>query len=48
VLLVEQNLNSALSLVNTAHIMETGVLVYSGQAAELAQDKATLQRHLGV
>lgn len=48
VLLVEQNLKSALSLVNTAHILETGVLVYSGQAAELAQDKATLQRHLGV
>ncbi len=48
VLLVEQNLKSALSLVDTAHIMETGVLVYSGQAAELANDKATLQRHLGV
>jgi branched-chain amino acid transport system ATP-binding protein len=48
VLLVEQNLKSALSLVNTAHILETGVLVYSGQATELAQDKATLQRHLGV
>lgn len=48
VLLVEQNLKSALSLVNTAHILETGMLVYSGQATELAQDKATLQRHLGV
>ena len=48
VLLVEQNLKSALSLVNTAHILETGVLVYSGQATVLAQDKATLQRHLGV
>jgi branched-chain amino acid transport system ATP-binding protein len=48
VLLVEQNLKSALALVGTAHILETGVLVYSGQAAELAQDKATLQRHLGV
>ncbi len=48
VLLVEQNLKSALSLVSTAHILETGVLVYSGQATELAHDKATLQRHLGV
>ena len=48
VLLVEQNLRSALSLVGTAHILETGQLVYSGQAAELAQDRATLQRYLGV
>jgi branched-chain amino acid transport system ATP-binding protein len=48
VLLVEQNLNSALALVDTAHILETGVLVYSGPAAELAKDAATLQRHLGV
>ena len=48
VLLVEQNLRSALALVSTAHILETGALVHSGPAAELAQDKATLQRHLGV
>jgi branched-chain amino acid transport system ATP-binding protein len=48
VLLVEQNLKSALSLADTAHILETGTLVYSGQASQLAQDKTILQRHLGV
>jgi branched-chain amino acid transport system ATP-binding protein len=48
VLLVEQNLKSALSLADTVHILETGTLVYSGQASQLAQDKAILQRHLGV
>jgi branched-chain amino acid transport system ATP-binding protein len=48
VLLVEQNLKSALSLVDTAHIMETGVLVYTGKAVDLADDTAVLHRHLGV
>lgn len=48
VLLVEQNLRSALSLVDTAHILETGAVVYSGPAGELANDTATLRRHLGV
>lgn len=48
VLLVEQNLRSALSLVDSAHILETGALVYSGTASELASDTATLRRHLGV
>lgn len=48
VLLVEQNLRSALSLIDSAHIMETGVLVYSGTASELKNSPDILQRHLGV
>lgn len=48
VLLVEQNLRSALSLIDRAHIMETGVLVYSGTASELKGSPEILQRHLGV
>ncbi|MFA5522304.1 MAG: ABC transporter ATP-binding protein [Castellaniella sp.] len=48
VLLVEQNLRSALSLADQAHIMETGQLVYTGSASALAQDGETLKRHLGV
>lgn len=48
VLLVEQNLRSALSLIDQAHILETGALVYSGQAAELKHDTQTLRKHLGV
>lgn len=48
VLLVEQNLRSALSLVDVTHILETGRLVYSGQASELKRDTQTLRKHLGV
>ncbi len=48
VLLVEQNLRSALSLVDQAHILETGMLVYSGPASELKHDAQTLRKHLGV
>lgn len=48
VLLVEQNLRSALSLVDTAHILETGAIVHSGPATELARDTETLHKHLGV
>jgi len=48
VLLVEQNLRSALSLIDHAHILETGTLVYSGNAQDLAASPDILQRHLGV
>jgi branched-chain amino acid transport system ATP-binding protein len=48
VLLVEQNLRSALSLIDSAHILETGALVYSGTATELRNSPDILQRHLGV
>jgi len=48
VLLVEQNLRSALSLIDQAHILETGALVYSGPATELRHDAQTLRKHLGV
>lgn len=48
VLLVEQNLRSALSLIDSANILETGVLVYSGTAQDLKNSPDILQRHLGV
>jgi len=48
VLLVEQNLRSALSLIDGAHILETGALVYSGDAQHLAANPDILRRHLGV
>ena len=48
VLLVEQNLRSALSLIDEAHILETGALVYSGTAVQLKNDPQTLRTHLGV
>lgn len=44
--LVEQNIAFGLSLVDTAHLMQTGRVVHSGPVAEL--DDATLRDHLGV
>lgn len=48
VLLVEQNLRSALSVVDSVYVLETGAVVYNGTGRELANDTATLHRYLGV
>jgi branched-chain amino acid transport system ATP-binding protein len=48
VLLVEQNLRSALRVVDYVYILETGAVVYRGSANELNSDTATLHRYLGV
>ncbi|MET4576783.1 ABC transporter ATP-binding protein [Ottowia thiooxydans] len=48
VLLVEQNLRSALSVVDSVYVLETGAVVYNGTASELSNDTATLHRYLGV
>jgi branched-chain amino acid transport system ATP-binding protein len=44
--LVEQNIAFGLSLVDTAHLMQTGTVVHSGPVSELDDD--TLARHLGI
>lgn len=44
--LVEQNVAFGLSLVDTAHLMQTGVVVHSAPVADLDQD--TLATHLGI
>jgi branched-chain amino acid transport system ATP-binding protein len=44
--LVEQNIAFGLSLVDTAHLMQTGQVVHSAPVAEL--DDATLATHLGI
>jgi branched-chain amino acid transport system ATP-binding protein len=44
--LVEQNVAFGLSLVDTAHLMQTGRVVHSSPVAEL--DDATLATHLGI
>jgi branched-chain amino acid transport system ATP-binding protein len=44
--LVEQNVAFGLSLVDTAHLMQTGVVVHSAPVAEL--DETTLATHLGI
>jgi len=48
ILLVEQNLYSALSVSNEVYLMETGVIVHHCSSAELINDRATKQRFLGV
>ena len=47
ILLVEQNANMALSIANRAYILETGSVVLSGDADELAQSDEVRQAYLG-
>jgi branched-chain amino acid transport system ATP-binding protein len=48
ILLVEQNLYSALAVASRVYIMETGKVVHSATSAELAKDEGAVQRWLGV
>jgi branched-chain amino acid transport system ATP-binding protein len=48
ILLVEQNLKTALDLCERIYLMEKGVITYEATAPELRNDKATLRRYLGV
>ncbi len=47
VLLVEQNANMALSIADRAYVLETGRIVLSGTAAELAASEAVQKAYLG-
>ncbi|MEA4882563.1 MAG: ABC transporter ATP-binding protein [Clostridia bacterium] len=47
VLLVEQNANMALSIADRAYVLETGRVILSGAARELAQDEKVRQAYLG-
>lgn len=47
VLLVEQNANMALSIADRAYVLETGRVVLSGTAAELAASEAVRKAYLG-
>ena len=47
VLLVEQNATMALGLADHAYLMETGAMVMSGPAAELARNDAVRRAYLG-
>lgn len=48
ILLVEQNLHSALAVADTVHILEAGAIVFSGLPADLSANKELMHRHLGV
>jgi hypothetical protein len=44
--LVEQNISFGLRLADTAHLMQSGVVAFTGPVAELDQER--LAEHLGV
>lgn len=48
ILLVEQNLYSALAVADEIYIMETGAIVHRGAPQALAGDRETMHRFLGV
>jgi branched-chain amino acid transport system ATP-binding protein len=48
ILLVEQNLYSALGVADRAYILESGRIVYEARATEIARDPTQLTRYLGV
>ena len=48
VLLVEQNVHTALAVADHVYVLEKGRVSASGPAAELAADRTLLERHLGV
>ncbi len=48
ILLVEQNLYSALVVADRVYVLETGQVVHHGDAATLAREPDLLFRHLGV
>lgn len=48
ILLVEQNLYSALAVADEVYLMETGAIVHRSSAAALREDRATMERYLGV
>ncbi len=48
VLLVEQNAEMALELADRAYVLETGEIVHESTAAELLDDRETMEGYLGV
>ncbi|MDN5926339.1 MAG: ABC transporter ATP-binding protein [Hyphomicrobiales bacterium] len=48
ILLVEQNLYSALAVANRFYVLETGKVVHAATAAEIKENQASLLRFLGV
>ena len=47
ILLVEQNAKMALEIANRAYVLETGKIVMSGEASELAKDERVSNAYLG-
>jgi branched-chain amino acid transport system ATP-binding protein len=48
ILLVEQNVRLALAMADHVHIIERGRIVYQGRPVELQDERAIMQKYLGV
>ena len=48
ILLVEQNVSRALSLVARAYVLESGRVIMSGSSGELANNKQVQAAYLGI
>ncbi len=48
ILVVEQNLSLAFSVADRVYVMNKGVMVFEGTAADLQSDKEIMQQYLGV
>ena len=48
ILLVEQNLYSALAVADRVFVMETGQIVYRGRRGDIEGDASSLRHYLGV
>jgi len=48
VLLVEQDVDAALSVAERAYVLETGHIVLQGQAGALLADKRVQESYLGI
>ena len=48
ILLVEQNLYSALAVADRVYVLETGKVVHEASSSEIARDPTSLTRYLGV
>ncbi|MDT9592207.1 ABC transporter ATP-binding protein [Nocardioides zeae] len=48
VLMVEQNAHAAFSVADTAHVLENGVVVASGPAAQIREDPRVVRAFLGI
>jgi branched-chain amino acid transport system ATP-binding protein len=48
ILLVEQNVSRALTLVKRAYVLESGKVIMEGKSAELANNKQVRAAYLGI
>ena len=48
ILMVEQNARAALRIADYAYVMESGRIVLEGEAASIADNRAVIEKYLGI